>query len=77
MSEIDRNIIMPLESLHSIGGITPANRRKERRKRQSLNEQNQEQRPLDEDQLNESAEENTDRGIREDDQDDNSIDYCA
>jgi hypothetical protein len=77
MAEIDHNIIKPVESLHNIGGVTPAKRRQERRKRQDLNEQNQEQSRLEEDQVNESVEENTDRGIAEKDQDDHSIDYCA
>lgn len=77
MAEIDHNIIKPVESLHNIGGVTPAKRRQERRKRQDLNEQNQEQSRLEEDQVNESVEENTDRGIAEKDQDNHSIDYCA
>lgn len=77
MAEIDHNIIKPVESLHNVGGVTPAKRRQERRKRQDLNEQNQEQSRLEEEQVNESVEENTDRGIAEKDQDDHSIDYCA
>ena len=77
MAEIDHNIIKPVESLHNIGGITPAKRREERKKRQDLHEQNKEQRRGDEDQLNESTEENTAREIAEDDRDDHSIDYCA
>lgn len=77
MAEIDHNIIKPVDSLHNIGGITPAKRREERKKRQNINKQKQEQRQFDEDQLNESAEESTDRKIAENDQDDHSIDYCA
>ena len=77
MAEIDHNIIKPVDSLHNIGGITPAKRREERKKRQNLNKQKQEQRQLDEDQLNESSEENTDREIAGNDRDDHSIDYCA
>ena len=77
MAEIDHNIIKPVESLRTIGNITPAKRREERKKRQNLNEKDQEQRQLDEDQLNESVEENTKREIVEKDRDDNSIDYCA
>ncbi len=77
MAEIDHNIIKPVEILHNIGGVTPAKRRQERRKRQDLNKQNQEQPRLDEEQLNESTEENTDRKIAENDRDDHSIDYCA
>ncbi|RKY10042.1 MAG: hypothetical protein DRP66_00690 [Planctomycetota bacterium] len=76
MAEIDHNI-KPVESLHNIGGVTPAKRRRERRKRQNLNEQDQERPRLDEDQLNESVEENADREIAEKDQNDHSIDYCA
>ncbi len=77
MAEIDHNIIKPVESLHNIGGVTPAKRRQERRKRQDLNEQNQEQSRVEEDQVDESVEENTDREIAEKDQDDHTIDYCA
>jgi hypothetical protein len=77
MAEIDRNIIKPVESLRNIGNITPAKRREERKKRQNLNEQDQEQRRGDEDQPDESAEENAGREIAEKDRDDNSIDYCA
>ncbi len=77
MAEIDHNIIKPVESLRNIGNITPAKRREERKKRQDLHEQNKEQRRGDEDQLNESTEENTNREIAENDRDDHSIDYCA
>ena len=77
MAEIDHNIIKPVESLRNIGNIASTKRREQRKKRQNLNKQNQKQRRLDEDQLDESAEENTDREIVEKDRDDNSIDYCA
>ena len=77
MAEIDHNTIKPVDSLHNIGGITPAKRREERKKRQNLNKQNEEHRRGDEDQPDESAKENTDREIAEKDRDDNSIDYCA
>jgi hypothetical protein len=77
MAENDHNIIKPVESLRNIGNISPAKRREERKKRQNLNKQDQEQRRLDEDRTDESAQENTDRKIAEKDRDDNSIDYCA
>ncbi len=69
MADNEHNIIKSVESLQNIGGLTPAKRRQERKKRQDLHKQNDQKRELAEDKLNESTE--------EDNQDRCSIDYCA
>jgi len=69
MADNEHNIIKSVESLQNIGGLTPAKRRQERKKRQDLHKQNDQKRELAEDKLNESTE--------EDNQDRYSIDYCA
>ncbi|MHC4259036.1 MAG: hypothetical protein ACYSTF_01295 [Planctomycetota bacterium] len=74
MADNDSNIIKPVESLHNIAGLTPANRREERRRRQNLPEQE-----------NDEFEQQSDEPIDEQDVSDfdkngdekNTIDYCA
>lgn len=74
MADNDSNIIKPVESPHNIAGLTPANRREERRRRQNLPEQE-----------NDEFEQQSDEPIDEQDVSDfdkngdekNTIDYCA
>lgn len=75
MADNDYNIIKPVEGLQTIGGLTPAKRRKERKQRQDLHKQNEEQ---PEQKLNDSIDE---QGLRselaEDEGNQNTIDYRA
>ena len=77
MADNDHNIIKPVESLQNIGRLTPTKRRQERKKRQNLYEQNDQEHELAEDELNESTKEDIDGEITENVQDEHSIDYCA
>ena len=77
MADNNHNIIKSVEGLQNIAGLTPAKRREERKKRQNLHEQNDQERELAEDKLNESAEEDIAGEITKNDQDRHSIDYCA
>jgi len=75
MADNDYNIIKPVESLQTIGGLTPAKRRKERKQRQDLHKQNKEQ---PEQELNNSVDEQGLRGeLAEDEDNHNTIDYRA
>ena len=74
MADNNYNIIKPVENLQNIGGVTPAKRREERKRRQNLKEQN-EQEP--EQQLNESVEEDLSNETNESQGEQHSIDYCA
>jgi hypothetical protein len=77
MADNDHNIIKPVNGLQNITGLTPAKRREERKKRQDLPEQKDQQRELAEDELNESTKEDIGSEIIENAQDRHSIDYCA
>jgi hypothetical protein len=74
MADSDSNIIKPVESLHNIGGLTPAKRREERKRRQNWPEQE-----------NDEFEQQPDESVDEQDMSDfdnngderNTIDYCA
>lgn len=75
MPDNDYNIIKPVESLHNIAGLTPAKRREERKRRQNMHaEQNEEA----EQELNDSLDqERPDKRPVDDENDRHSIDYCA
>jgi hypothetical protein len=77
MANNDYNIIKPVEGLQNIGGLTPTKHREEKKKRQNLNEQNEEQRKLAEDELNKSTKENISGEIAEEDRNERSVDYSA
>ena len=82
MPDNDYNIIKPVESLQNIGALTPARRRKERKHRQNLHEQNEEERKKEPDESskkepNESSRKELNDKIIEDEADRHSIDYCA
>jgi hypothetical protein len=75
MADKDSNIIKPVESLQNIAGLTPTRRREQRKRRRKLynkKEQGAEQR------LNDSIDEhNLPEEPAENENDDNTIDYCA
>ena len=77
MANDDYNIIKPVESLQNISGLTPTKHREEKKKRQNLNEQNEEQRRLADAELNEATEEEIDDEIDKKDRNEHSIDYSA
>jgi hypothetical protein len=84
MADYDSNMIKPVEGLQSITGLTPAKRREERKRRQQLNQGNEEE---GEQQLNESVDESTQGqadSLREQTENgsnrnsnDTGVDYCA
>ena len=75
MPDNDYNIIKPVESLHNIAGLTPAKRREERKRRQNLHAEHDEE---DEQKLNDSLEnECPDNAAADNKNDRHSIDYCA
>ena len=74
MANNDYNTIKPVGGLQNIGGLTPAKRREERKRKQNLHEQNQEE---SEQELNKSTEEELNNEIAEDKGEQHSIDYCA
>jgi len=74
MADNDSNIIKPVESLHNIAGLTPTKRREQRKRRQNLNaEENKEP----EEQLNEPVDEQDSDEPGENEDAQNTIDYCA
>lgn len=77
MADNDINIIKPVENLQNVGGLTPAKRREERKKRQNLHEKNNRQRPIPENEPDESADEDIDSEMADNEREQHSIDYCA
>lgn len=77
MADNEHDIIKSVEVLHNIGSLTPAQRRQERKKRQNLTRQNNQERKFTEDELNKSTDKNINSEINENEQDRHSIDYCA
>ena len=74
MADNDSKIIKPVESLHNIAGLTPTKRREQRKRRQNLNaEENKEP----EEELNEPVDEQDSNEPGENEDDQNTIDYCA
>jgi hypothetical protein len=77
MADNEHDIIKSVEVLHNIGSLSPAQRRQERKKRQNLTRQNDQERKFTEDELNKSTDKNISSEINENEQDRHSIDYCA
>ena len=75
---VDNNysVIKPVEGLPHIGGLNSANRRRQRKKKQNLDEHEDKQQS-DGNELNASIEEGLESQIAENDQNENSIDYRA
>ncbi len=76
MADNEHTIIKSVEVVHNIGSLTPAQRRQERKKRQNLPGQNDQERESTKDELNKSTDKNT-SSETENEQDRHSIDYCA
>lgn len=75
MPDNDYNIIKPVESLHNIAGLNPAKRREQRKRRQNLNAEQDEEA---EQELNDSLEKQSPDNVPTDNENDrHSIDYCA
>jgi hypothetical protein len=77
MVDNDSNIIKPVESLQNIAGLTPAERRKDRKRRQQLNREkgqstDLENKTIDEEHLPIDSTENEDEQSTP-----GGIDYCA
>ncbi len=80
MANNDYNMIKPVEGLPNVKGITAAKHHEQRKKRQDLHEQEQHDQKdeLTEDELSESTEEKNDgREIDDNNQQRDSVDYCA
>jgi len=77
MADNDYNIIKPVESPHSIAGLTGAKRRQERKRRQDLHGGQKEESESTEAGLDESAEQESLNERTDDETDQHSIDYCA
>ena len=75
MAENDSNIIKPVESLQNIPLLTPAKRREERKHRQQLHKKNKEHPEEKQDNLVDELD--TDAELTENENDENTIDYCA
>lgn len=75
---VDNNygVIKPVESLPHIGGLNSANRRRQRKKKQNLDE-HEDKHQSDGNELNASIEEGLESQIAENDQNESSIDYRA
>ena len=75
MADSNLNIIKPVENLQNIAGVTPTRPREQRKRRQNLNEQDEQktgrqmENPIDEQQGNETGTEERDGQ--------HVIDYCA
>lgn len=82
MADYNSNMIKPVEGLQSITGLTPAKRRDERKRRQQLQQEDQDK---DEQQMNESVEQQDKDDPSEEWTEDRDnmnsgttgIDYCA
>lgn len=75
MPNNDYNIIKPVEGLHNIAGLTPAKRREERKRRQNMHAEHDEEA---EQELNDSVEKQSAANAPTDNENDrHSIDYCA
>jgi len=72
MADSDYSVIKPLESVQTIKGMAPAQRRQERKRRQQTPDEHPEETP----EQPQDQEDQIDRP-RADDDDPHSIDYCA
>jgi protein involved in polysaccharide export with SLBB domain len=74
MADNGYDMIKPVESLQTVGGLTPAKRRGERKRRRNSNRENEEK-PERGDELLDDQQARSESG--EHDNDEHSIDYCA
>lgn len=78
MPDNDSNIIKPVEGLQNIAALTPAKRREQRKRRQSLNKKKEHQYEQEPDEPDESVDRNElTSELNENDSDRSTIDYCA
>jgi len=74
MVDSNYNMIKPIESLHNVAGLTPVKERKERKRQKDQKENDQKEREQTPDQAF-KAEPDSKASAQQDDP--NSIDYCA
>ena len=74
MEDNDYNIIKPVEIMHNIEALTPAQRREERKRKQQSRKQNEEKHKQE---LNEPNDGDNHSSEPENKADGHSIDYCA
>jgi len=74
MADNDSSIIKPVESLQNIAGLKPTKRREERKRRQNLQQQSNQE---PEQEPDESVDQDTTNKSAENENDQNTIDYCA
>ena len=74
MADSNYDLIKPVENLQNVGGLTPVQQQKERKRRRNPQQQNPEEYAED---LTESVEENLDQEAAQNQSDGHSIDYCA
>ncbi|MHC4640038.1 MAG: hypothetical protein ACYS32_00235 [Planctomycetota bacterium] len=75
MADNDSNTITPVDSLQNIPVLTPAKRREQRKHRQQPNKENKEY--SDEEQKDLDDELDPGSKLTENENDENTIDYCA
>lgn len=75
MADNDSNTIKPVESLQNIPVLTPAKRREQGKRRQQLHKGNKEHPELEQDNL--ADEQDLDVELTENENDRDTIDYCA
>ncbi len=75
MADNDSNTIKPVESLQNIPVLTPAKRREQRKQRRQRHKKNKEHSELEQNNL--AGEQDMDTELTENENDRNTIDYCA
>jgi len=75
MADNDSNTIKPVESLQNIPVLTPAKRREQGKRRQQLHKGNKEH--SEQEQNNLAGEQDLDVELTENENDRDTIDYCA
>jgi len=75
MADNDSNTIKPVESLQNIPVLTPAKRREQRKHRQQTHRENKEYSEQEQNSLADQQE--LDAELTENENDQNTIDYCA
>lgn len=75
MADSDSSIIKPVESLQNVPVLAPAKRREQRKRRQQLREENKEYSEAEQDSLED--EQDLVSELPENEDDENTIDYCA
>jgi hypothetical protein len=75
MADNDSSIIKPVDSLLSIPTVTPTGRREDRKRRQQPQKENKEY--SEQEQNGSEDEQDLQSGLNEDEDDRNTIDYCA